>query len=175
MNNWGKKKTDPSNDINTKSWIDHFENLLNDRNARPADVHGERRSFEHTLDSMITPKELQDAQSNLKGGKAPGPDEIIGECIKKFGQTFEDILLKLVNIIFSEHIYPSKWALNFLKPIFKKDSTKDPDNYRGLAIGPAIAKLFTSILLKRLINFIDLKKLLSPEQIGFIKGKRVKG
>ena len=60
-----------------------------------------------------------------------------------------------------------------MKPIFKKDSTKDPDNYRGLAIGPAFAKLFSSILLKRLINFIDLKKLLSPEQIGFIKGKRI--
>ena len=59
-----------------------------------------------------------------------------------------------------------------MKPIFKKDSTKDPDNCRGLAIGPAMAKLFTSILLKRLINFIDLKKLLPPEQIGFIKGKR---
>ena len=70
MNNWGKKKTDPSNDINTKSWIDHLENLLNDRNARPADVHGERRSVEPTLDSMITPKGLQDALSNLKGGES---------------------------------------------------------------------------------------------------------
>ena len=63
------------------------------------------------------------------------------------------------------------WTLNFLKPIFKKGSNKDPDNYRGLAIGSALAKLFSFILLKRLIEFIDIKKLLPPEQIGFIKGK----
>ena len=172
MNNWGKRKLDPSNDISTKTWINHFENLLNDDNAYPRTVQGEQKTFEPILDGRITPKELEDALNNLKGGKAPGPDEIIGEYLKMFGQIFEDILLKLINVIFSQHIYPSGWALNFLKPIYKKDSTKDPDNYRGLAIGSAFSKLFSFILLKRLINFIDLKNLLSPEQIGFIKGKR---
>ena len=68
-------------------------------------------------------------------------------------------------------IYISKWSLNFLKPIFKKDSTKDLDNYRGLAIGSAFAKMFSFILLKRLTDFIDIKKLISPQQIGFMKGK----
>ena len=171
MNNWGKKKTAPSDDISTKTWINYFENLLNDENACPIDEHGGQRTFEPFLDSMITLKELRDAIGNLKGGKAPGPDEVIGEYLKLFGLAFEDILLKLVNVIFSNHIYPAKWALNFLKPIFKKDSTKDPDNYRGLAIGSAFAKLFSFILLKRLTNFVDIKKLISPQQIGFMKGK----
>ena len=49
--------------------------------------------------------------------------------------------------------------------------SNDPDNFRGLAIGSALAKLFSFILLKRLINFIEYKKLLSPNQIGFVKGK----
>ena len=61
--------------------------------------------------------------------------------------------------------------MNFLKPIYKKGITNDPDNFRGIAIGSAFAKLFSFILLKRLINFIDHKKLLSSKQIGFIKGK----
>ena len=61
--------------------------------------------------------------------------------------------------------------MNFLKPIFKKESTKDPDNYRGLAIGSTFAKLFSFIMLKRLVEFIDIKKLISPQQIGFMKGK----
>ena len=68
-------------------------------------------------------------------------------------------------------MYPSQWRSNFLKPIFKKGSTRDPDNYRGLAIGPAFAKLFSFIMLNRLTEFIDIKKLVSPEQIGFMKGK----
>ena len=170
MNNWGKEKTDPTDDISTESWMKYFKNLLNDSTSTDG-AHSGPGTFEPVLDSRIKLKELQDALGSLKAGKAPGPDEIPGEYLKLFGQTFEDILLRLVNVIFVEQIYPTQWTLNFLKPIFKKGSTKDPDNYRGLAIGSTFAKLFSFILLKRLIDFMDTKKLLSPEQIGFIKGK----
>ena len=171
MNNWGKKQVDPSDDIAPEKWVDYFQNLLNDKRPGPNDRSENRPTFDPILDSKIKAKELRDALSNLKNNKAPGPDGIIGEYLKFFGNNFEDILLRFVNIIFSERIYPSKWAENFLKPIFKKDDTTDPDNYRGLAIGSAFAKLFSFILLKRLIDFIDIKNLISPEQIGFIKGK----
>ena len=171
MNSWGKKKTDPADKISPTSWINHFETLLNDNSAIIPWVGEGYRTFEPILDSRISIKELKDALNNLKGGKAPGPDEIIGEYLKIFGHTYEHIVLKLVNVVFSNHIYPSKWTLNFLKPIFKKGHTSDPDNFRGLAIGSALAKLFSFILLKRLTNFIDHKKLLSPKQIGFMKGK----
>ena len=73
------------------------------------------------------------------------------------------------NYHFIEKLYPSQWPTNFLKPIFKKGSTLDPDNYRGLAVGSAFAKLFSFILLNRLTEFIDIKKLISPNQIGFMK------
>ena len=48
----------------------------------------------------------------------------------------------------------------------------DPDNYRGIAIGSAFAKLYSLILLNRLIKFIDNKGLISPNQIGFMKSCR---
>ena len=128
-------------------------------------------TFDLSLDSTISMQEMREGLQSLKGGKAHGPDEIIGEYLKIFGNTFEHILLRLFNVIFSEHIYPSQWALNFLKPIFKKGCTTDPENFRGLAVGSAVAKLFSFILLKRLVNFIEHKNLLSPKQIGFIKGR----
>ena len=106
MNNWGKRKSDPSNDISTKTWINHFENLLNDDNAYHLTAQGEQKTFEPILDGRITLKELKDALHNLKGGKAPGPDEIIGEYLKIFGQIFEDMLLKLVNVIFFRAYIP---------------------------------------------------------------------
>ena len=171
MNNWGKKKMDPTEDINPETWMKHFEKLLNDKNAEVINIDRGHMTFEPTLDSRISLRELRVALSNLKRGKTPGPDEIIGEYLMIFGKTFEDLLLKLLNVIFTEHIYPSNWALNFLKPIFKKGSTNNPDDYRGLAIGSAFAKLFSFILLERLTKYVDSKNLLSPEQIGFIKGK----
>ena len=79
-------------------------------------------------------------------------------------------MLKLIRHIFVEHIYPTTWTVNYLKPIHKKGKTTDPNNYRGLAIGSAFGKLFIIILLNRLTKYIDHKKLISPNQIGFMKG-----
>ena len=107
-------------------------------------------TLDPTLDSRISTLELREALASLKMGKACGQDGILGEYLKIFGQEFEPVLLSLLRNIFAEHTYPSKWAVNFLKPIYKKGSTKDPDNYRGLAIGSAFAKLFSIILLNRL-------------------------
>ena len=171
MNNWGKEQTDPSDDITPNKWIDYFQDLLNDRNTGSADAPRGFHTFDPLLDRRISVNELREALQKVKINKAPGPDGILGEYVKVFGHTFEDILLKLVNIIFSQQIYPAEWAENFLKPIFKKGSTADPGDYRGLAIGPAFAKLFSFILLKRLLDYIDIKKIISPEQIGFMKGK----
>ena len=172
MNNWGKEKTNLSDNVTTEEWIRHFEHLLNDKKAPTLSIQKGHISFDPNLDGRIELKELREALNQLKRGKAAGPDKIIGEYLKIFARTHENITLKLVNVIFSERFYPSQWATNFLKPIYKKGSTSDPENFRGLAIGSAFAKLFSFILLNRLVKIIDLKKLISPKQIGFMKGMR---
>ena len=69
-------------------------------------------------------------------------------------------------------IYPKPWTVNYLRPIHKKDAKDDPENYRGLAIGPALSKLFSLILLQRLDTFTEDKKLISVAQIAFRRGYR---
>ena len=172
MNNWGKEKSDLCDNVTTKEWIRHFENLLNDKNSPKLHIEEGDRTFNPILDRKIDLKELRQALNQLKRGKAAGPDKIIGEYLKIFAHVHENIFLNLVNIIFSEQLYPSQWVSNFLKPIYKKGKMNDPENFRGLAIGSTFAKLFSLILLNRLIKFIDLKKLISPKQIGFMKGTR---
>ena len=102
---------------------------------------GRSITFEPLLDSRVNARELRDALKDLKVGKTPGPDGILTEYLKMFGNTYESILLNIVNKAFSAHIYPSQWDTSFLKPIFKKGDTGDADNFRGLAIGSAFAKL----------------------------------
>ena len=108
----------------------------------------------------------------MKGKKAPGPDGILTEYIKIFGDIAEPILLKLIRLMFANHIYPTKWRLNFLKPIYKKGETQDTNNFRGLAIASALAKLYSLIMLKRLTNYVKINKYISPNQIGFMDGCR---
>ena len=169
MNEWGKTKNDPCDDISTDEWIDYFTKLLNDDKNVALPTTTETPTYEPTLDRRIKIEELRSALIRLKHGKACALDDILGEYLQIFGENFECILLKIMNTIFVEKIYPTQWTTNFLRPIYKKGSSKDPDNYRGLAIGSAFAKLYSFILLNRLTEFIDIKKLISPNQIGFMK------
>ena len=186
MNNWGKDKTDETDNITPSNWHKYFKTLLNRTNPtkeatstqtaeRMNDVDTPSliyESFNPILDSRISTVEMREAISKLKNKKSPGPDGIPVEYLKVFGGMYEDILLKIVRILFSRHIYPPQWDTNYLIPIYKKDDVEDPDNYRGLAVGSSFAKLLSLILLGRLVNFITTYKLISPNQIGFMKGSR---
>ena len=112
--------------------------------------------------------ELRKSLLLLKNHKACGCDRISAEYLKAFAESFGDILLKIIQGLFSKNVYPSEWTSNFLKPIYKKGDSIDPDNYRGLAIGAALAKLYSLILLNRLTEYINKKDLISPNQIGFM-------
>ena len=117
-------------------------------------------------------KELQEAIQKMKYGKAAGPDGIVAEYIKFATANVVKILLQLMNIIFSHALYPTTWTNNFLKAIYKSGPTDDPGNYRGLAIGSVMAKLYSTVLLNRLEIIVTERGILSKNQIGFIKGFR---
>ena len=174
MNRWGKGKIDPSVNIEPSEWKKHFQNLFNDNtiNQNNSDIKAYIQTFDPLLDGQVTKEELKDAISKMKMGKAVGPDHILGEYIKSFWRVADDILLRVINLIFTNHIYPSTWTESFLKPIYKKLDVKNTGNYRGLAIGSAFGKLFSFILLNRLNAYIENKQLISPHQIGFMKGSR---
>ena len=173
MNGWGKDKCYPADNITTMVWNEHFKRLLNKQNNTPSDEQKGNDTFptfDPTLDGRITILELRETLKELKSGKAPGPDGVLVEYLKLFGKKYENILHKIINNLFTSSIYPRQWHTNFLKPIYKKGEHDNPNNFRGLAIGSAFSKLFSMVLLKRLTIFVNSKKLLSPNQIGFSKG-----
>ena len=185
MNNWGIEKTDQTEYIEPSTWHKHFKSLLNRRNSRKEStqthVTKDRdkignlwnyETFDPIIDGRITAAEMRDALRQLKNRKSPGPDRIIAEYLKVFGENYECILLKIIRTLFARHLYPPQWDTNYLKPIHKKDDIEDPDNYRGIALGSPFAKLFSLILHNRLKNYIETKQLISPNQIGFMKGSR---
>ena len=62
--------------------------------------------------------------------------------------------------------------MSLLKPIHKRESATNPENDRGIAICSCLHKLYSSVLLFRLQEYVDKHNLLSDNQIGFRKGKR---
>ena len=82
------------------------------------------------------------------------------------------VLTKLFNHIFTTGTFPDSWRHNFLTPLHKKGDRYNPGNYRGIAVGSNLSKLFCSVLHNRLVNFLDTRQSIPPNQIGYKKNAR---
>ena len=78
------------------------------------------------------------------------------------------LLQKLFNSCLQEGIYP--WNCSITTPLHKKGDRQNPDNYRAITVGSCLGKLFSSILLKRLLEFRALACPDVPNQLGFRSG-----
>ena len=124
------------------------------------------------LDYRISLEEVKRALIRMNHKSAPGYDGLPCKFLVAEKREIPTILEFFFNKLFLCADYPSMWTENFLKSIFKKGDNSDPNNYRGIAIGTALSKVYSLILLDRLERRVDLLCPISPNQIGFKKGHR---
>ena len=161
--------------IPPSEWLNYFQSLLSEKNATAPDILKELQTLEQEpyfseLDYSITIAEINSALKRLNKKSSPGPDKISGAHLLAGKEILMSALKLLYNKMFSSAKQPSILLLNFIKAIFKKGDPSDPENYRGIAIGSMIAKVFDLILLNRLEKRIFNTYPLSSNQIRFKKG-----
>ena len=120
-----------------------------------------------SLDEVIAPEELEKAIKSLKAGKAVAEDLIANEFLKATTGNTLETLLHLYNECLRLGIYP--WNTSLVTPLHKKGSVYDPNNYRAIAVASNLGKLFSTILLQRLIAFRAVHCPDTPNQLGFCK------
>ena len=103
----------------------------------------------------------------LKMGKAVGEDCIPNEFLRCSNMGMKLTILHLFNQCLSNGVYP--WNVSIVTPLHKKGDRANPDNYRAIAVSSAIGKLFSSILLERLVLFRNAHCQDPPNQLGFCK------
>jgi hypothetical protein len=121
------------------------------------------------MSRALSEDELEAAVRKLKYGRAVGPDGLRGELLKGLytrelfwledkqmwvekhvydttpGSVLGD-LLELLNAAFSASAVPKEWCSTHLSAIFKKGDPSVLDNYRGIAVGTVLGKVFSLIL-----------------------------
>ena len=117
------------------------------------------------LNKHITVEELTTSLKKLKNGKASGIDGITNEALKASPLNLQKALTKLFNECLDKGIYP--WNQTVISPLHKKGDINNPDNYRAIAVGSNMGKLFSSILLQRLLQFRQLSCPDTENQLGF--------
>jgi exonuclease III len=120
------------------------------------------------LNTHITSNEIKAVILSLKNGKSSSDDLISNELLKFLVDDGLQLLVKLFNACLDSGTYP--WNNSIISPLHKKGCKSDPDNYRAVAVGSVMGKLFSTILLNRLIIFKNNNCPDPPNQLGFTKG-----
>ena len=114
------------------------------------------------LDDDITIEELNDAIRNI--GTGISIDGISPEILKIMTPNMKFVILRLMNLVFKS-TYPISWQKQLLFPVTKKGHTVKTPKLRGIAVGPALSRIYDSILDARFCQWFTPNK----EQAGFRK------
>ena len=176
------KKIAPQNEtldiFDLEHFRDFFENLYSKNesanqhqksSSRVVDTEREAQ-IQKCLNDVITEEELSLSIKLLKNGKAAGLDSVLNEQLKCANGQLLRILLNLFNACLDLGVYP--WCTSVVTPLHKKGDIRNPDNYRAIAIGSNLGKLFSTILLRRLLNFRQKYAKDTIYQLGFCQGAR---
>ena len=133
------------------------------------------------LDQPITEAEIEVALQKLHNGRSgallgytsellryaklvptdadPAPEHLLLPCLQM-----------LFNTAFSSGTVPQSWKTSLVTPIFKRGDATDTANYRPIAVGEPLSRLYAGILVQRLVQYTEQRGLRSPTQAGYRPG-----
>jgi hypothetical protein len=165
------------NGASPEDLINHYTNLLQKTPTPDIEINEavsslSSESFFSNIDYLFSLDEVASKIRGLKSGKAPGLDRISSEMLKASATAMAPLYTKLFNSIYSQGKYPLSWNSGYIINIHKGGPKSDPNNYRGITVNSALAKVFGMILNDRLDKYLYENNILCPNQIGFRKNAR---
>ena len=101
------------------------------------------------------------------------PDNIPAIIFQMFSYELSIPLTLLFNKSLSLGVFPNKWKLSFIVPIFKKGDPTDKDNYRPISIIYIIPSFFERIIVEHINFYLTTNSIITESQFGFRRGKSV--
>ena len=161
-------------------WAEHFQEVVNcqinidvipieDLPIVTPHSSSDTTLSDHDLSSPLSEEEIITAISELRAGKAPGPDGVSLEMLSLGGEVTIRWLKSIFDTIWATESVPEDWQSQILVPLHKKGSRTSCDNYRGIALLSVPGKVFAKAILNRLKPRAE--QLLRESQCGFRRGR----
>ena len=131
----------------------------------PAQTESELSNFQ------ILPSMVEKKLKNLKIDKAAGPDGLPPRLYKELATELSVPLAKIFNMSLKEGRIPSAWKIAHVVPIYKKGKKSQPGNYRPVSLTNVACKVMESLIREQMLEHLQVNKLFSQHQHGFVSGR----
>ena len=149
----------------SKSTIDEWENFF--RKLYRGTSDDLEPMFAISEDIPLSKEDIEKELRLLKNRKSPGPNGISNEMLKYGGTELIIHLTQLFQQIVKLGDIPKTWKESIIISLFKKGSKTNPESYRGITLLNTTLKLFTRVILRKLLKYIQPRE----EQQGFRKNR----
>jgi len=122
---------------------------------------------ERILNKPIAKEEVAWAIAKLKNNKAPGCDMIPNEVWKGWSEANISSLTREFEKCRLNNVFPKTWKETDIRWLFKKGDPLEIANYRPIALGNTLYKLYMRVLANRLDELVETTGIVSDEQQGF--------
>ena len=119
----------------------------------------------HNIDVSQTSKILRELNSKTSFGH----DGISTNLLKQLEPIIVGPLTLVINQSLNCGIFPEKFKLSKITPVYKKDDKYLVENYRPISLLPSVSKLLEKVLFDQFYKYLTVNNYLSPDQHGFRK------
>ena len=119
--------------------------------------------------NLTTEKKVLEVLQFIDISKAAGIDKISGRFLKDGANILAKPIAKICNISISSGLFPSDCKIAKLKPLYKKGSKTNPENFRPISLLPLISRVIERIVYNQVDNFLLQNNILYNYQWGFRK------
>lgn len=106
---------------------------------------------------------------NLNSNKAIGVDKISAKMLKIAAPIIGSSVTKLMNMSLESAVFPHRWKLAKVTPLFKSGERDNLSNYRPISVLPVLSKLLERHVHTQFYDYLSHNNLLYIRQSGFRK------
>ena len=119
----------------------------------------------------ITSEMVKEKLVKINANKSCGPDDIHPRLLRELAEFICGPISHLMNMSLDQSVIPNDWKNANICPVFKKGSSRLPENYRPISLTCILCKMLESFIREPVMKHLLDNKLLSSKQYGFINGR----
>ena len=108
---------------------------------------------------------------DLKENSGTGPDLLVAKILRRCRSVLELPVTLLARSMLSSGIWPQRWRLHWVQPLYKKKSRADVGNYRGIHLTPQLSKVLERVVGKTFLPWINRNNKFGDHQYAYGKGR----